>query len=156
MFAGLSFALGNIFKAYYRAKQHFKKMFLMTIILALIPLIGQLIGLLLYGYTGFIYSTFFLYMVVFFLYIKYFNLLSYTKFNGIKYKVKSMFNIGGVLFISSLISFITFSIDKFLLEHFEGKEALGDYAIILFSFSMFLIIPSSLAELLFPKIIKNI
>jgi len=57
MFSGLFFALGNIFKSYYRAKQQFSNILMLTIILSLLPLIGQIFFLLLYGYKGFIYST---------------------------------------------------------------------------------------------------
>jgi O-antigen/teichoic acid export membrane protein len=156
MIAGMFFALGNIFKAYYRAKESFTNMVIMTIIIAFIPLIGQLFFLFFYGYKGFIYGTFFLYILIFIIYMKYFNIFKNIKFYKINNKTKSMFNVGGLLFVNSIIVFIAFSIDKILLEYFKGRDVLGEYAIILFAFSMFLIIPNALAELLFPKIIKDI
>lgn len=45
--------------------------------------------------------------------------------------------------------------DRFFIDYSNGREELGHYSIILFAFTALMIIPATVAELLFVKIIKQ-
>ena len=59
------------------------------------------------------------------------------------------------LFINAVVIFLTFSVDRIILNTYSSKQVLGEYSIVLFAFSLLLIIPSTVAEFIFPKIVRT-
>lgn len=45
--------------------------------------------------------------------------------------------------------------DRFFIDDSGGREQLGNYSVIIFAFSALMIIPSTCAELLFVKVIRQ-
>lgn len=156
-FSGVLFNLTNFVKIFYRSKQNYNLLNLTTMIIILLPIIIQLIGILLYQYIGFIYGFIIGYIASFYITYKFNNnLLKPIGF-------KSSFNIfnkklrkpGTLLFIDGVIVFLAFTIDKLFVKSYLGLEMLGSYTVVLFFITLNLILPSTISELLFPKIIKN-
>jgi len=156
MISGFVFAQGTIYKAYYRAKGKIKDMIYVVLLTTMLPLVVQLIAIIFYDFVTFLFSFFFSYVISFLLLIYKFKLITFISLSSFILKFKELYKASALLFINSLTVFLSFSVDKILVEHFKGVELLGEYSIILFVFATLLIIPGSLAELVFPKIIKNV
>lgn len=156
MLSGFAFTMGSTYKAYFRAKEDTRKMLAVILISIFFPLIVQVIVIYFFDFNAFVLSYFTSYMIGFFLLAYKFRLINVMSFSELLVKIKALYKDISLLFLISLILFLSFSIDKILLESYRGKEVLGEYSIILFVFATLLVIPSTLAELIFPKIIKKI
>jgi O-antigen/teichoic acid export membrane protein len=156
MISGFLFAIGTIYKAYFRAREETNQMFFVILLSIFLPLIVQIITISFFDFNTFIFLFFISYITGFFLLVYKFRLIHLMTFSAFLDKAKSIYKAVSLLFLTSLILFLSFSIDKILLEHYKGSIVLGEYSIILFVFATLLIIPGTLAELVFPKIIKKV
>lgn len=156
MISGFVFAQGTIYKAYFRAREKTMDMIIVVLITSFFPLLIQLIAVLFFDFKVFVLSFLLAYMVGFILLVYKFRLIKLMSFSSFVSKVKSFYRDSLLLFVISLVIFLSFSIDKILLERYKGNEALGEYSVILFVFATLFIIPGALAELVFPKIIKKV
>ncbi|HHP6746545.1 TPA: polysaccharide biosynthesis protein [Acinetobacter baumannii] len=155
--SGIFIAVGNIIKAYYRATNSLTKMLNLVFYNQLLPL---LISIVLYFYT----LDFNIYLVSLILSYLFFSLILFYQerelFNFIQYKrikkvIKEIALPSFLLFINSLMIFLYLVMDRFFIDYSNGREELGHYSIILFAFTALMIIPATVAELLFVKIIKQ-
>ncbi|MBP2811685.1 oligosaccharide flippase family protein [Acinetobacter baumannii] len=155
--SGVFIAVGNIVKAYYRATNSLTEMLKLVFYNQLLPL---LISIVVYFYT----LDFNFYLVsllasyLFFAFILFYTereLFHFIKYERIKRVIKEIAVPSFLLFINSLVVFLYLVMDRFFIDYSNGREELGHYSIILFAFSALMIIPASVAELLFVKIIKQ-
>jgi len=155
--SGVFIAVGNIVKAYYRATNNLTEMLKLVFYNQLVPL---LISIAIYFYT----LDFHLYLIsllssyLFFALILFYRereLFHFIKYERLKHVIKEIAVPSSLLFINSLIVFLYLVMDRFFIDYSNGREELGHYSIILFTFSALMIIPASIAELLFVKIIKQ-
>lgn len=155
--SGVFIAVGNIVKAYYRATNSLTEMLKLVFYNQLLPL---LISIVVYFYT----LDFNFYLVsllasyLFFAFILFYRereLFHFIKYERIKRVIKEIAVPSFLLFINSLVVFLYLVMDRFFIDYSNGREELGHYSIILFAFSALMIIPASVAELLFVKIIKQ-
>ncbi|HFG6922354.1 polysaccharide biosynthesis protein [Acinetobacter baumannii] len=155
--SGVFIAVGNIVKAYYRATNSLTEMLKLVFYNQLLPL---LISMVVYFYT----LDFNFYLVsllasyLFFAFILFYRereLFHFIKYERIKRVIKEIAVPSFLLFINSLVVFLYLVMDRFFIDYSNGREELGHYSIILFAFSALMIIPASVAELLFVKIIKQ-
>ncbi|EXV64240.1 polysaccharide biosynthesis family protein [Acinetobacter baumannii 25935_2] len=155
--SGIFIAVGNIIKAYYRATNSLTKMLNLVFYNQLLPL---LISIVLYFYT----LDFNIYLVSLILSYLFFSLILFYQerelFNFIQYKrikkvIKEIALPSFLLFINLLMIFLYLVMDRFFIDYSNGREELGHYSIILFAFTALMIIPATVAELLFVKIIKQ-
>ena len=156
MVAGSIFAQGTIYKAYFRAVEKTKEMIWVIMITMFFPLVVQIIAILFFDFQIYLISFLISYIIGFIVLIYHFNLLKYIQYDLIIYNFKSYYKATGLLFGISLVIFLSFSIDKIMLQHYKGDEILGEYSIVLFVFATLLIIPGTLTELVFPRIIKKV
>ncbi|MDV7676844.1 polysaccharide biosynthesis protein [Acinetobacter baumannii] len=155
--SGVFIAVGNIVKAYYRATNSLTEMLKLVFYNQLLPL---LISIVVYFYT----LDFNFYLIsllasyLFFAFILFYRereLFHFIKYERIKRVIKEIAVPSFLLFINSLVVFLYLVMDRFFIDYSNGREELGHYSIILFAFSALMIIPASVAELLFVKIIKQ-
>lgn len=155
--SGIFIAVGNIVKAYYRATNSLTKMLNLVFCNQLLPL---LISIALYFYT----LDFNIYLVSLILSYLFFSLIlfyrerelfDFIRYERIKKVIKEIALPSFLLFINSLMVFLYLVMDRFFIDYSNGREELGHYSIILFAFTALMIIPATVAELLFVKIIKQ-
>ncbi|HCW4618271.1 MULTISPECIES: MATE family efflux transporter [Acinetobacter] len=155
--SGIFIAVGNIVKAYYRATNSLTEMLKLVFYNQLVPL---LISIVVYFYTldfNF-YLISLLISYLFFAFILFYRereLFHFIKYERVKRVIKEIAVPSFLLFINSLVVFLYLVMDRFFIDYSNGREELGHYSIILFAFSALMIIPASVAELLFVKIIKQ-
>ncbi|MDQ9889800.1 polysaccharide biosynthesis protein [Acinetobacter pittii] len=155
--SGIFIAVGNIVKAYYRATNSLTKMLNLVFYNQLLPL---LISISLYFYTldfnvylvSLILSYLFFSLILFYRERELFDFIRYER---IKKVIKEIALPSFLLFINSLMIFLYLVMDRFFIDYSNGREELGHYSIILFAFTALMIIPATVAELLFVKIIKQ-
>lgn len=155
--SGIFIAVGNIVKAYYRATNSLTKMLNLVFYNQLVPL---LISIVLYFYT----LDFNIYLVSLVLSYLVFSLILFyrereifyfIKYERVKKVIKEIAVPSFLLFVNSLVAFLYLVMDRFFIDYSNGRQELGHYSIILFAFSALMIIPATVAELLFVKIIKQ-
>lgn len=155
--SGVFIAVGNIVKAYYRATNNLTEMLKLVFYNQLVPL---LISIAIYFYT----LDFNLYLIsllssyLFFAFILFYRereIFQFIKYERVKHVIKEIAVPSFLLFVNSLVVFLYLVIDRFFIDYSNGREELGHYSIVLFAFSALMIIPASVAELLFVKIIKQ-
>lgn len=156
MVSGFAYTMASTYKAYFRAKEDTRKMLSVILTSIFFPLIVQVIVIYFYDFNVFVVSFFISYMLGLFLLVYKFRLIHLMSFSELLAKIKIFYKDSSLLFLTALIIFTSFSIDKILLESFRGKAVLGEYSIILFVFATLLVIPSTLNELIFPRIIRKI
>ncbi|CAI3159296.1 hypothetical protein MWMV2_MWMV2_03264 [Acinetobacter oleivorans] len=155
--SGIFIAVGNIVKAYYRATNSLTKMLKLVFYNQLVPL---LISIGLYFYTldfnVYLISLIFSYLLFsLILFYRERELFHFIKYERIKKVIKEIALPSFLLFINSLMVFLYLVMDRFFIDYSSGREELGHYSIILFAFTALMIIPATVAELLFVKIIKQ-
>lgn len=155
--SGIFIAVGNILKAYYRAINNLTEMLKLVFFNQLVPL---LVSITLYFFTlDFnvylisLLATYFLFSVI--LFYKERAIFDFLKIENIKKVFKDIAVPSAWLFVNSIVVFLYLVMDRFFIDYSNGREQLGLYSIILFVFSALMIIPASIAELLFVKIIKQ-
>jgi O-antigen/teichoic acid export membrane protein len=156
MISGFAYTMASTYKAYFRAKEDTGKMLAVILTSIFFPLIIQVIVIYFFDFNTFVATFFASYMLGFVLLVYKFRLIQLMSATELIIKIKSLYKDISLLFLTSLVIFLSFSIDKILLENYKGKEALGEYSIIMFVFATLLVIPSTLNELIFPRIIKKI
>lgn len=155
--SGIFIAVGNIVKAYYRATNSLTKMLKLVFYNQLVPLLIS-IGLYFYTLDFNIYLISLIFSYLFFSLILFYRereLFNFIKYERIKKVIKEIALPSFLLFINSLMIFLYLVMDRFFIDYSSGREELGHYSIILFAFTALMIIPATVAELLFVKIIKQ-
>jgi len=155
--SGIFIAVGNIVKAYYRATNSLTKMLKLVFYNQLVPLLIS-IGLYFYTLDFNIYLISLIFSYLFFSLILFYRereLFNFIKYERIKKVIKEIALPSFLLFINSLLVFLCLVMDRFFIDYSRGREELGHYSIILFAFTALMIIPATVAELLFVKIIKQ-
>lgn len=155
--SGIFIAVGNIVKAYYRATNSLTKMLKLVFYNQLVPLLIS-IGLYFYTLDFNIYLISLIFTYLFFSFILFYRereLFHFIKYERIKKVIKEIALPSFLLFVNSLMIFLYLVMDRFFIDYSSGREELGHYSIILFAFTALMIIPATVAELLFVKIIKQ-
>lgn len=155
--SGIFIAVGNIVKAYYRATNSLTKMLKLVFYNQLVPLLIS-IGLYFYTLDFNVYLISLIFSYLFFSLILFYGereLFHFIKYERIKKVIKEIALPSFLLFVNSLMIFLYLVMDRFFIDYSSGREELGYYSIILFAFTALMIIPATVAELLFVKIIKQ-
>jgi O-antigen/teichoic acid export membrane protein len=154
---GVGISLGNIIKCYYRASNRINEMLRLVVKCQLIPvLIPLLIYLIDHSWSMYIYSSVicYLFTITNLLYQER-TIFKVLDFNRFQFTLKSIMSSSLWLFINAIFIFLYLVMDRFFINHTLGRDALGEYSIITFAFTALMIIPSTCAELLFVKVIKE-
>ncbi|ATF91964.1 oligosaccharide flippase family protein [Cedecea neteri] len=155
--SGIFIAIGNVFKTYLRATNNLNDMLAIVFLSQLLPI---LIPLGIYCYTKdffyFLFATLICYVLsVTYILINKRQLLDYRSLKSLLRVYKKISLPSFYLFINSLFIFLYLVMDRFFIDYSSGRAALGDYSVITFAFSALMIIPATVAELLYVKIIKQ-
>ena len=119
------------------------------------PLFLQIIGLYFFGLKG-LGIAFFIAAVGVFIYYQ--RLVSFSSIAEIKRNKKYIpifFKVGSIVYLTNFFAFIANNFDRFIIESMVGLEQVGEYGIIILVFSLSLIIPGSVLEMVFPEYIKD-
>lgn len=155
---GISLAIGNVLKAYFRATADIHQVNRIVARLYVLPLIISVIAAT-YDYVLFlwVYPFSFSFVLICFCvpYIKskHYLLLSSFRARSTFFKISS---VSSLLFTNSIIIYFTLIIDRLFVDWTLGRYELGQYSIIMFVFSSLFTIPSILTELIFPKIVREV
>lgn len=155
---GISLAITNVIKAYFRATENIKSVNILMGWLYAFPLTISLLASL-YSFNAFILIypiSFWVLLIIFFL--KYgFNITfdMSMRWNYILAIKRRMVGASKFLFLNSVIIYLSFVIDRLFVDWSLGRDALGTYSIIMFVFASIFSIPSILTELIYPKIIRS-
>lgn len=154
-FWGYGAAIATILKNYYRACADLSRMLKIYIVFPTIPAAAQAAFLYFWGVNSFLLITAAtsLATVVYFLFKIRFS--ATEAWNNLRATLRSVRSAAIMLLINSMVIFLSFSVDRIILNAYTSKDLVGEYSIVLFAFSMLFIIPSTLAEFIFPKIIRT-
>ncbi|MNJ13020.1 hypothetical protein D3C77_72240 [compost metagenome] len=153
---GISLAITNVIKAYFRATENIKSVNILMGWLYAFPLTISLLASL-YSFNAFIliYPISFWVLLIILL-LKYgFNITFDMRWRYILAIKRKMIGTSKLLFLNSVIIYLSFVIDRLFVDWSLGRDALGTYSIIMFVFASIFSIPSILTELIYPKIIRS-
>lgn len=152
---GYGVAIATILKNFYRASADAARMLATYVACPTIPAVTQTAAFFLWGFTGFLIvtATTSLATAVYVL-IKARPLLAEIR-HPLRETLHAVRGATITLFINAAVIFLTFSVDRIILNAYSSKEVLGEYSIVLFAFALLLIIPSTVAEFIFPKIVRT-
>ncbi|MCE2594065.1 hypothetical protein K6Y31_04470 [Motilimonas cestriensis] len=154
---GITLALFNVIKAYFRAVGGIETVNKLMALLYVLPLTLS-VSVALYSFSLFIwvYPLSFSFFLLFFS-IKYYSLLldnyNLKHFSVIKRKVSS---VSFLLFFNSVCVYASFVVDRFFVDWYLGRVELGLYSVVMFVFASLFTIPSILTELVFPKVVYRV
>lgn len=153
--SGFLYALIQLYRIYFRAgtdKWHFFQISLFSV---LMPTALQIIFFLVFGVWGLLISMFGAYIGVgAFVFIRY-KVAMPVLTRAIWDEGKKLLSQGFLLFLTAILSFLTTSGDRILMEKYWGIEAVGQYSIIIFVFSTLAVFPVNYTELIMSEIIRR-
>lgn len=152
---GYGVAIATILKNYYRASADAARMLATYVASPTIPAVAQSAAFYLWGFTGFLIVTAASSLAATgFVLIMASHLVAQIR-HRLRETLRAVRSTAITLFINAVVIFLTFSVDRIILNAHSSKEVLGEYSVILFAFSLLLIIPSTLAEFVFPKVVRT-
>ena len=155
---GYAVSVFTILKNYFRAINEQNKMILTFFFVPFVPSVIQTFVLFFLGFDYYLYSFIFLFVTcliaLMYICIFKFDFRSFS-FAKIKYIFKRTYKNSSLLFVNSILLFLIFAVDRVLLKFHTDSETVGEYSIILFGFTLLLIVPNSLSEFFYSKIILN-
>jgi len=156
-FCGIGISLANIIKCYYRACNLMNEMLLLVFRCQLFPIaVPMVIYLITHNWHYFLFTSLFFYTfsVIHLLYREK-ELFSGFKFSILLQTLKNIALSSVWLFANAIFIFLYLVMDRFFINSNLGREMLGFYSVITFAFTALMIIPSTCAELLFVKVVKE-
>lgn len=152
---GYGVAIATILKNYYRASANSADMLATYFACPTIPAIAQMVVFYVWGFKSFLIATTVTSVATtVYLLIKARPLLTDIR-HQLYETLQAVRSATMMLFVNAVVIFLTFSVDRIILNAYAPKEALGEYSIILFAFSLLFIIPSTVAEFIFPRIVRT-
>jgi O-antigen/teichoic acid export membrane protein len=152
---GYGVAIATILKNFYRASADAGRMLATYIACPTIPAVTQTAAFYLWGFTGFLVVTVTTSLATAaYVLVKARPLLAEIR-HPLRETLHAVRGATITLFINAAVIFLTFSVDRIILNAYSSKEVLGEYSIVLFAFSLLLIVPSTVAEFIFPKIVRT-
>lgn len=152
---GYGVAIATILKNFYRASADSARMLTTYFACPTIPAVAQATAFYLWGFTAFLIVTAVTSLATtVYVLIKAKSLLAEIR-HQLHETLLAVRSATITLFINAAVVFLTFSVDRIILNAYSSKEVLGEYSIVLFAFSLLLIIPSTLAEFIFPKVVRQ-
>lgn len=154
---GIGISLVNIIKCYYRACNRVGEMLILVFRCQLIPiLIPLIIYLVNHNWYYYLLSSMLCYIVsVIHLLYKEREFFLDIRIPDIITSLKKIASSSILLFANSIFIFLYLVMDRFFIDYTAGREMLGNYSVITFAFSALMVIPSTCAELLFVKVVKQ-
>ena len=153
--SSIIFSLNEFYKVIYRAEQRTNEMSKYTFYYYLLLSIIQFILAYLYQLNGVIIGIFVVNIVF---YLVYFLIVKREK-KGLKSDSRFIFCLikeGFPLFLNGLIVFTFLSVDRWFIIYYFDQSSLGYYSVATMFFGMFMILPNTLSEVLFPDILISI
>ncbi|KNC91475.1 polysaccharide biosynthesis protein [Trabulsiella odontotermitis] len=154
---GIGISLVNIIKCYYRACNRINEMLMLVFRCQFIPILAPLtIYLINHNWYSYLFSTLLCYTAsILHLLYKERKLFSDISIAAVVDSLKSISSSSAWLFANSIFIFLYLVMDRFFIDYSAGRDILGKYSIITFAFSALMVIPSTCAELLFVKVVKQ-
>ena len=152
---GYCVSIATILKNYYRASGDNNRMLYTYAISSTLPIAVQATTVILFGFKWFLFLTVATYFIATAYLFSDKKIVSSVRNIDWKSTIQNVRSSALYLLLNSIVIFLSFSVDRLMLSHFSGKTVLGEYSVVLFGFSLLLIVPSTLAEFVFPKIVKK-
>ncbi len=152
---GYGVGIATILKNYYRASANATLMLATYMACPTIPAVAQTAAFYQWGFTGFLFVTAATSLATTaYVLIKARPMLSEIT-HQLRETLHAVRTATITLFINAVVIFLSFSVDRIILNAHSSKEVLGEYSIIMFAFSLLLIIPSTVAEFIFPRVVRT-
>lgn len=150
---GLLFSIFSLYKIFFRGTDQFRLFVQSNIVAGSSVIIAPLIGLFIYGLIGLAAGYLVACFITTWIYgRKYFHLFKAVR---IKRKfLKKIFFLGLPLYISSFFIFCGDYLDRFMIDYFIGRDAVGEFSIIMLLYSVMILVPSSILEMAFPEYVR--
>ncbi|HEG1826149.1 TPA: polysaccharide biosynthesis protein [Enterobacter cloacae] len=154
---GVFISISNIIKAYYRATNRINEMLWLVIYSQFLPvLLPLIIYLFTHSFEFYLYSSLGCYgLAIIRLYWIERSLKKYFILKLLSNRLIFLFKPSLLLFLNAIFTFLYLVMDRFFIDGTGGRDQLGNFSVIIFAFSALMIIPSTCAELLFVKVIKQ-
>ncbi|EHX8371484.1 O108 family O-antigen flippase [Escherichia coli] len=154
---GVFISISNIIKAYYRATNRIDEMLWLVLYSQFFPvLIPLVLYIITHNFDVYIYSSLGCYaLAIIRLYRVEKGLKKFLIPKLLLTRLKFLFKPSALLFLNAIFTFLYLVMDRFFIDDSGGREQLGNYSVIIFAFSALMIIPSTCAELLFVKVIRQ-
>lgn len=156
--SGVIIAQSNILKAYYRGRGNTVVMIAVPFYFSILPILA----ILLFIWIDFNYEYLVLYFIPYLVFglmfsIKYIKKTFLWLYNGCFNLEGSeqFFSVSKVLLINAVCVFLYSALDRVFISNFLGEKILGEYSVVIFAFSALLVLPSIIAELIYPKIVRE-
>lgn len=143
----------TILRIYFRARSEFKLFINSSFVGGTIPILAQIIGVLIWKLNGIIYGYLFANILVFIIYQRKVKLDWFTVINKFLY-IKKLFKAGVLMYLTNLFVFFASNYDKILIERYRGLDTVGEYSIVTLIYTMSLLIPGAILEILLPEYVK--
>lgn len=152
---GYGGAIATIVKNYYRALSDLKQMLATYVACPTIPVVAQTAAFYFWGFNGFLTITVLTSLAAVTYLLISLRSTALEAWRHIRASLGSVRSAATTLFINSIVIFLTFSVDRVVLNAYSSKDIVGEYSIVLFAFSLLLVIPSTIAEFIFPKVVRS-
>ncbi len=158
-FVGIILAATNVIKSYLRACGLVDRMLKMVVIAQLMPVtlstVYYCISKDFSGYLLVYFLSFFIFFMMFYITERKLICEVLTNYKFVLSTLKDIVRPSFLLFVNSLFIFLYMVMDRFFIDHYLGRSALGNYSVITFAFSALMIIPASCAELIFSRVVRQ-
>lgn len=145
----------TLFRVFYRSFEDKKKFVELSSITILIPTIFQIFGFLAYNLLGLAIAYLLSYFIlVFIIYYRYKVSIKVTGLLKKEYFLE-LVDKGILLYLSSLLAFLSLALDRFVIESYWSLEAVGRFSAILFFFSIFTIFSVNYTEMYMNKLVSE-
>ena len=154
-FSGLVYSLLTIYRIYYRSRLEKSDFINISLIVNVLPLVGQIIGFYFFYLNGLIYGQLAAYVITYLMCRRFFRIKLVIRKKWVFPIFYKLFNSGFLLFLSAVLSFLSTVGDRFFIAEFWGLSDLGLYSVVLFVFSIFNIISVNYLEMILSNIIES-
>ena len=145
----------TLFRVFYRSFEDKKKFVELSSITILLPTIFQILGFLVYNLLGLAIAYLLSYFIlVFIIYYRYKVTIKVTGILKKEYFLE-LVDKGFLLYLSSLLAFLSLAVDRFVIESYWSLEAVGRFSAILFFFSIFTIFSVNYTEMYMNKLVSE-
>ncbi|WP_308991781.1 hypothetical protein QLS71_006815 [Mariniflexile litorale] len=158
----LLYAIGGVFLAsftllrvYLRGTNQISSFISASFYGGVLPILLPIIGLYFFGLAGLGMAFFIATSIIFTYYFQKIKLRTIKETLNFKGYAFLFFKTGIIIYLTNFFEFIANNFDRFIIESYSGLETVGEYGIIILVYSLSLVIPGGILEMLFPDYIRD-
>lgn len=152
---GAFIASFTLLRVYYRGISQIDLFISASLYGGVLPIVFPILGLYFFGLIGIGVSFLLSSILIFFYYKRKVQLFTFKEILAHKKYTFIFFKVGSIIYLTNFFEFIANNFDRFFIEAYSGLAAVGEYGIIILVFSLSLIIPGAILELVFTDYIRD-